>query len=362
MVAARRIAILISDLEGGGAQRQALFLAGEWARRGHAVTILTYEPPGTAAFFDVPPNVLIRRVDGIRKSTGMVARVVRNLERVRTVRAALRELKSDILFTFMAEISVTGLLAARPLKIPVVACERTNPRVYPTGLWRVMRDLAYPRCDRIVCQTRAAADYFASTGKARVIPNIVYVPDVSADVDMSLPARPFIASLGRLSTEKGHDVLIEAFARIAPLYPDIDLLIIGEGPRRAALEHLAVALNVAGRVHMPGASKDPFAQLSKAKAFILPSRFEGFPNALTEAMALGLPCVATGFGGVEDIIRDGQNGVIVPLEDADAMAQAIAGLLQYPDRAASIGDAARGVIDEFSPARVMALWDDALIF
>lgn len=359
-MAARRIAILISDLQDGGAQRQALFLAGEWARRGHEVSILTYEPSGATAFFDVPQNVFVRRVDGIHKSRGVIAGIVRNLERIRAVRAALRELKADILFAFMAEISVTGLIAARPLGIPVVACERTNPRVYPTGLWRVMRDLAYPRCNRIVCQTRAAADYFASTGKAAVIPNIVYAPDIGDNAGATPPARPFIASLGRLGTEKGHDILIEAFARIAPLYPDIDLLIVGEGPRRAALENLVAALNLTGRVYMPGAAKNPFALLAKAKAFVLPSRFEGFPNALTEAMALGLPCVATRFGGVEDIIRDGENGVLVPLEDAESMAQAIAALLQYPDRASAIGDAARAVTDDFSPERVMAMWDKAL--
>lgn len=358
-MAARRIVILISDLEGGGAQRQALFLAGEWARRGHEVLILTYETPGALPFFEVPPNVMVRRLDGPQKNYSLAARLFRNLQRVRLVRHVLREVKADILLTFMAEMVVTGYLAAKPLGIPLIACERTNPRVYPTGLWRVMRDLVYPRCNRIVCQTRSAADFFASTGKAVVIPNIVYAPETSV-LNAEGPQRPFIAALGRLGTEKAHDVLIEAFARIAPLYPDVDLLIVGEGARRAALENLVDALGLKGRVYMPGAIKNPFPILSKAKIFTLPSRFEGFPNALTEAMALGLPCVASRFSGVEDIIRDGDNGLLVPMEDSEALAQAIATLLQYPDKAASIGQSARRVTEEFSPERVMALWDRAV--
>lgn len=358
-MAARRIAILVADLQSGGAQRQAAFLASQWVARGNRVSILTYETPGTAVFFDVPHTVLIRHLGVAGVSGNPLQGMLANVARIRAVRAALAELKPDVLLTFLAEMTVTGYMAAKPLNIPVIACERTDPAIYPTGLWRPMRNMVYPRCARIVCQKQSAADFF-KTDKAVVVPNPVIAPVVEGLGDVAAPPRHYIMSLGRLGKEKGHDVLIEAFARLATLYPDIDLLIVGEGPQRGALENLVAALGLTGRVRMPGAAKNPFPVLSQAKAFVLPSRFEGFPNALAEAMALGLPCVATGFSGVEDIIRDGDNGLIVPNENPEAMAQAMATLLQYPDRAASMGQSAKRITDDFAPERIMALWDRAL--
>lgn len=360
-MARQRIAILISDLGGGGAQRQALFLADEWVRRGHGVSILTYEAPGTPSFFTVPDNVLVRRLDGIRSSNNAMAGVRRNIQRIFSMRAALRELDVDILFAFMAEMSVTALLAAKPLGIPVIACERSNPAIHPSSkMWRLMRDLAYPRCTRIICQTRSAADYFAYTGKSTVIPNIINAPDVSGSADKEAPPRDFIAALGRLGPEKGYDILIRAFARIASSRPDIDLMIVGEGGERQALQALAEELGVGPRLYMPGAAKQPFPLIRTARAFVMSSRFEGFPNALAEAMALGIPCVATRFSGVEDIIRDGENGRLVALEDVEAMAAALADLLDHPDRAAALGREAMRVASDFSAERVMTLWDQAL--
>ena len=361
-MAARRIAMFLSSLEAGGAQRQAAFMASEWVKRGWRVSIITYEAPGTPVFFDIPDTVFIKRLDAAKVSGHALAAAQANIARVKAVRRALAELKPDVLLTFLAQMTVTGYMAAKPLKIPVIACERTDPRVYPTGLWRTMRDLVYPRCARVICQTQDAADFLKGKGDVHVIPNPVLTPLADGAADIAAPARPFIASLGRLGQEKGHDVLIEAFARIARLYPDIDLLIVGDGPQRRPLENLIDALNLRGRVLMAGASKNPFPVLAQAKAFILPSRFEGFPNALAEAMALGLPCIATRFAGVGDIVRDGDNGVIVPMDDAEAMAQAMASLLEYPDRANTLGQAARRITDDFSPARIMTLWDDALTF
>jgi glycosyltransferase involved in cell wall biosynthesis len=356
----RRIAILVADLQSGGAQRQAVFLASQWVARGYRVSILTYEQHGAPAFFDVPHTVLIKRLGVAGQSGNALSSIRANIARVKAVREALKELQPEVLLTFLADMTVTGYMAATPLRIPVIACERTDPAIYPTGLWRPMRDIVYPRCARIVCQSRSAADYFAKSGKAIVIPNPVAVPSIDGASDIEAPQRPFIVSLGRLGKEKGHDVLIEAFARIAPLYPDVDLLIIGEGPQREPLEHLVDALGFTGRVHLPGKSKNPFPVMAQAKAFVLPSRFEGFPNALAEAMALGLPSIATRFAGAGDMIEDGKNGILVPLEDPEAMAQSMASLLQYPDKAEVMGQAAKHIADDFAPERIMTLWDRVL--
>lgn len=360
MAAPRRIALLVADMQSGGAQRQVAFLAREWAARGDEVSILTYEAPGTTPFFDLPDTVDYRPLGLAQASSGVFGAVRANFARIKAVRRALVEIKPDHLLTFLAEMTVSGFMAAGPLGIPVYACERTDPAVYPTGIWRPMRDLVYPRCVRIICQHSAAAAYFGPQARSVVIPNPVTLTQTGQLPDMELPGRPFIAALGRLSHEKGHDVLIEAFGKIAPLYPEIDLVIIGEGPARAPLGHLIDALGLSGRVHLPGTSRTPFAVLGAARVFVLPSRFEGFPNALVEAMAMGLPCIATCFSGAEDIIQDGKNGVLVPVDDVEALAGMIAQLLENKDEANALGLMAQGVANDFNPDRIIKLWDQAL--
>jgi GalNAc-alpha-(1->4)-GalNAc-alpha-(1->3)-diNAcBac-PP-undecaprenol alpha-1,4-N-acetyl-D-galactosaminyltransferase len=360
MTAPRHIALLVADMHSGGAQRQVAFLARQWAARGDDVTVLTYEAPGAVPFFDLPDNVRYRPLGLARESGGVFGAIRANFVRVKAVRRALAEVKPDYLLTFLADMTVTGYMAAGPLGIPVYACERTDPAIYPTGIWRPMRDLVYPRCAKIICQHSAAAAYFGPQAKTVVIPNPVSPPDAAQPSDIELPGRPFIAALGRLSREKGHDVLIEAFATLAPLYPDIDLVIIGDGPAREPLGHLIDALELGGRVHLPGASRTPFAALAAARLFVLPSRFEGFPNALVEAMAIGLPCIATRFSGVEDIIQDGKNGVLVPVGDVAAMAGMMAQLLENKDEANALGQAAQAVANDFNPDRIIKLWDQTL--
>lgn len=354
----RPIAILLPDLQGGGAQRQAAMLARQWSRHGRSVTILTYEPPGLSPFFPLPEDVRVMPLDLQGPRQSVLSGAGANLKRIRAVRKALQDTGPSVLLAFLPEMAVIGWAAARPLRLPVIACERTDPSVYPTGIWRVLRNLAYPRCERVVCQSVRASRYLERTCRTAVIPNAVVVPDSHAPSDVPAPPGRFIASLGRLSPEKGHDVLIEAFARIAPDFHDVDLLLIGEGPARGALEKLVHARGLQDRVHMPGAAKAPFATLAEAALFVLPSRFEGFPNALAEAMALGLPCIATeGAAGTEGLVRDKENGWLVPNEDPAAMAAAIRECFASPEQSARLGENARNIAIDYSPEKTLAQWD-----
>jgi len=357
----RRIALLIADLQGGGAQRVAAQLSTAWAERGDDVTILTYEPKGSVPFFSVSPNVQVLPLAQASTSVGTASALMANLRRIRAVRAALEAIHPDVLFGFGPDSSFTGIIAAIGLSIPVIACERSDPYRYPTGIWKFLRDVSYRFCHSIICQTDRAADYFHARKNVRVIPNAVTMPDTTSPSDMPCPARPFIVTLGRLSTEKGHDTLIDAFALIAPRHPDLDLLIIGEGGMRDALEKQIKHKGLWGRVHLPGESRKPFSTLAKALVFILPSRFEGFPNALCEAMALGLPCIATDAAiGAQALIGDGENGLLVPSNDPDAMADAITRLLVDPEKAAALGTNARNILETLSFESVLGQWDGAM--
>jgi glycosyltransferase involved in cell wall biosynthesis len=155
------------------------------------------------------------------------------------------------------------------------------------------------------------------------------------------PERPFIVTVGRLEHQKGHDLLIKAFADSGAAR-ELDLVILGRGSREEALRRQAAEMGVGDQVRFPGFTANPWAWISKARLFVLPSRWEGFPSVLIEAMACGAPALVTScdFGPAE-MVEHGVSGWVVPPEDAPAFAGAMSHLLSNPDLASSLAAAAR---------------------
>lgn len=172
---------------------------------------------------------------------------------------------------------------------------------------------------------------------------------------------PTILGLGRLSEEKGFHTLIEAFARIAGQFPAWHLTIFGEGPERSRLERLIEDRGLTARVHLPGWTTDAAAVLSQADLFVLPSRYEGFPNALLEAMAAGLPCISFDCdSGPREIIRHAMDGMLVPPGNRDELARTLAQLMEDRNLRDRLGTEARQVRERFSPAEFYRRWDAVL--
>lgn len=167
--------------------------------------------------------------------------------------------------------------------------------------------------------------------------------------------------MGRLDRQKGFDLLIEAFSRIAAKHPDWSVHILGDGSERAALEALIESKHLAGRVVLRGWVDDPVAELRAAELFVLSSRFEGFPNALLEAMACGLPAVACDCpGGPAEIIRAGTDGLLVPPEDTAALAAALEQLMSDDELRARLAGRASEVKRRFSVERFFEQWEAVL--
>jgi len=168
--------------------------------------------------------------------------------------------------------------------------------------------------------------------------------------------------MGRLVEQKGFDILVEAFSRCATKHSDWSLVILGEGPQRTRLEAAAAELGIGDRVHLVGQVREPDTILKGADLFVLSSRYEGFPNALVEAMACELPVVSTdcSSGGPRDIIRDGVDGILVPPRDVEALASAMDRLMADQDGRQRLGKSAAEVVERFSTTRVMKVWDDLL--
>jgi glycosyltransferase involved in cell wall biosynthesis len=356
------IAFVIPDLGPGGAERVATLLANYWVSQGHDVTVATFEMSGTEPFFPVERRVVVRELEAPAASRWLTGRLGNNIARVSRLRSLLRDIRPDIVVAFMTEANVVALCAAQGLGVPVVISERNQPDRPGLGpIHRFARRLAYPLARAMVVQTEAIAAWAIARFNIpmHVIPNPVLLELCGA---ASLRGSPhLLVSLGRLSHQKGYDLLLKSFAALAGKHPDWQLIIYGEGPERAQLERLQAESGYAKQISLPGLTRDSLGALRQASLFVLPSRFEGYPNALLEALGCGLPIVATvSPGGTAEILADGAYGMLVPPDDVSALTAALDAMMSSPELRNSYAARARPAVAELDVASISGRWLDLL--
>ncbi len=355
---AERFALVISSLSGGGAERVLSTLARYWARAGHDVSVVTVGSR-QADVYELGPGVRRVTLDLVRPSRHVIEGLVHSTRRVLALRRALVRLQPDVVVSFMTSTNVLSLLAVSGTGVPVVVCERTDPRRQRIGTpWAALRRVLYPRAARLVVQTETVAGWARELcPRVHVIPNFVERPSSSAVPGIDRGPLRLIA-MGSLRPEKGFDLLIEAFARVAASHPEWSLTILGDGPERARLEALVSRSRLQERVSMPGRMAEPLPHLVAAHAFALSSRREGFPNALLEAMACGLPVVAFDCpSGPAEIIEHGRNGLLVEAGEVSRLADALDRIMSSPSERARMGESAREIAIQLAPERVLPRWD-----
>jgi glycosyltransferase involved in cell wall biosynthesis len=357
-----KLLFFIASLQCGGAERVSVTLCNHWAERGWDVTLATFDDGGVTPFFPLAAGVRHVPLGLNRSPAGVVRSLIDNLPRVRKLRRFVARERPDRILSFIDETNVLVLLAARGTGIPVVVSVRTDPARHELPRpWRILRRLTYPWARAIVLQTEQAAAYFPASWAARiaVVPNPVHKVAAPGSHD---GGKHRIVAVGRLGKEKGFDLLIRAFAGVAREHPGWELTILGEGPERGALAGEIERSGIAGRVDLPGRTADAEGVLRRSDLFVLSSRYEGFPNALCEAMACGLPVVAFDCrSGPATIVRDGLDGVLVPAEDVGALSAAMARLMADPSARRRMGAAAVEVSDRFAVERIAALWERILV-
>lgn len=359
-----RLLCVIPQLGAGGAERVMVMIANHLATR-HDVLLLTWEAPATRPFYPLGDRVHLKQVHLFADGWGAKVRAL--WRRVRMVRQQVREHRADVVLSFLDTTNMTAIVGCVGTGVPVVVSERVDPARHDLGrLLMEMRLRVYPWADRLVVQTRRVASYFPSRMQARIVelPNPIAPASALASPKTPRPDGRFrIVAMGRLVPQKGFDRLIDAFARLAGRHPEWDVVIFGEGPDRTALEQQAHAAGVRGRVTLAGVTAASHAELAASHLFALPSRFEGFPNALGEAMAAGLPAVGyDGVSGVEEMIEDGISGVLLhETADIEALASALDLLMRDPALRARMGTAAVTRAARWAEDLVIARWEGLLV-
>jgi glycosyltransferase involved in cell wall biosynthesis len=363
-----RIAFVIPGLGPGGAERVASLLCNFWAGQDHSVTLITFEAAGTMSFYKIDETVAVRQLEAHAEPMGVVAKLATNLRRISRLRGLLRELRPDTIVAFTTDANVVSLCAASGLGVPVVISERNQPERPGFGrVHKLARAICYHYASAIVVQTEPIANWVRARFRipVHIIPNPVLLgpartkgsdPGKHADGKDRL-----LISVGRLTHQKGFDLLIESFVRLAAKHPDWRLVIYGDGPDRAHLERLRDDSFCSDKIALPGLTRDIQAALDQASLFALPSRFEGYPNALLEALGAGLPVVATsGPGGTVEILAEGAHGMLVPPGDIAALTAALDAMMSAPALRETYARTSRDAVAELDVAIIGKRWLDLL--
>lgn len=352
-----KIAIVISSLAGGGAEHVVCTMANFWHQAGRDVVVICFSDASERSQSELSPQVKVIALACLGKKSNAIQD---NWNRIRKIREAIRVETPSVILSFMETVNILTILAARGSSVPVYVADRIDPQSYSYGKhWRILRNLTYGRAKAVIVQTQAVVKRYPKHIQKRiaVINNFVKKAD-----DISIGQHKIICAAGRLHSQKAFDVLIEAFSKITNENPEWNLVIYGEGEERKELQNLIEDRKMKDRIALPGFSKDLRKNLSSASLFVLSSRYEGFPNILLEAMASGLAVISTRCPfGPEEIVTDKEDGLLVDVDDIDALAEKMSILMRDPDERVLLAENAKKSVEaKYGLNTIMKQWDGLL--
>jgi len=374
-----KVTIVVSTLTAGGAERAAVNMANHWASRGWQPFILTTSQRGRPIAFDLHPGVEVHSIDWNRaandddldhESVGAIVSgldmndpacdpLIADLVMLTLLRRAIVMTRPDVVVSMIHLMNVRVLAATEGLPFRRFVSERCDPWCNGLGVYEAMRRRLYLRADGVITQTADAARYFQRFGiRCHAIPNVVMAPPPGERVQRT--TRTLVA-VARLVAFKKLNVIIRAFARIADRHPDWQLDLWGEGPQREFLQSVIDQVGGDGRIRLRGHAHDVYPVLRDSDLFAMTSTTEGFPNALCEAMACGVPPVVIDCGaGVREIVRHGVDGLLVRADGPVQYAEILDRIMSDDAERARLAARAPEIVDRFSEEKVMGRWDEVL--
>lgn len=359
-----KIMLVIGSLRGGGAERVMHWLAENLAAQGHDVTLVTQQPKEEDVYL-CSYRVSHKSMGGMCRvaKSSVISFLVNSLRWRRFLLNTADETRPDVVLSFLDKINVSVLLAFLFRREPVVVCERIDPAAGPNISWRrYVRPWLYRnRATEVVFQTAGVQERFSKKWKLRCtnrVPNAVTKSFFDAEVK---PGGQLVIAVGRLHPQKGHDLLIDAWAKLGDRRGSWQLRIIGEGPLRQEYETMVSRLGVVSSVEIVGFRPDVISELQQASIAVLASRWEGFPNALVEMMALGRAVIASDLPeGCTELVASGQNGLLFDGTSSEALAKALGKLIEDRDLRRILGENALNIRTRYSEDICMKLWTECI--
>lgn len=378
------------DLEDGGIQRVMSNLANGWCRQGYRIAVLTYSSekdaysldegvsrfslghPGCGDAQDVSaPRWTLRRYLSWNLSPilyalsldreytwGILRRILSQYTTILRLRAMLETIDTRCVVSFMGLVNIQTILACRKLDRRVIISERNDPSVQKLGVpWEVGRKKYYRQADLVTANSKGALktmESYVERSKLAFVPNpLTTAPEVTPYES----GAPYFVIVARLHAQKAHDILLSAFAQVTRVLPAWRLVIVGKGDLEADLRRQAQELGIEDLVDWRGHATNPFPYYLGASIFVLPSRTEGMPNSLMEALSCGLPSIITNASpGPMELVTHEQNGLVVPPDDATSLADAMIRLGKGDGLRNQMGAAARLSVADYEAAKALAAW------
>ncbi len=353
------VTAVIRSLGGGGAERVLTTMLNFWVERGIPCTVITTTNVCDHAY-SLNPAIRCITIAPIDYHSTMDDCPWNILE----LRQAIKAERNSLLLSFMEKSNIPCILASSGLPVTLIVSERTDPRTQlnHSEYKKALVKRLYPLADALVVQTYKVkeqwGDTFMPQHKTHVIHNMISVDDNISYEHLQLPQN-FLCCMGHLSKTKGFLHLIEILPEIFKKYPLLHMVILGEGADRHLLAKRSQELNITEKLHMPGFLSCPHGILKQAQVFILPSMFEGFPNALIEAMFLAVPSISFDCpSGPSEIIEHGFNGVLIPNQDYQSLKEGILELLANEEKRKLLSvNAMQSSAYKYATTKIMEQWD-----
>jgi glycosyltransferase involved in cell wall biosynthesis len=372
------VALVIHSLGGGGSERVLTTLANAWATAELRVCIITFSDGNTdryalhhkitRLFLNHPKHSKSLKfsrtlLNPVKQSKlRVLLALCYGIRQTRLLRKSLRTADAPVVLAFLTATNIMTILASTGLDSRVVVSERTDPSMQSLDWpWGILRRWLYRYADVVTANSHGALQSlqkFVPQSKLHFVPNPVKFP--AASICESSRTKT-ILTVGRLSHVKAQDVLLEAYALVVTKKSGWKLTVVGEGPKKQDLYDQASALGLLDHIKWVGWTSEIDRYYKTSRIFVLPSRYEGTPNALLEAMSFGLPVIVTDAspGPLEHVV-DGKTGLVVPTEDAHRLANAILKLTENQELRNRLGTAARERIAEFDQDVLKGEWASAL--
>ena len=344
----KRYVFFIGTLCNGGAERVVSILAGHMAGQGMDVEALTYYDRPIS--YEIDPRVKLTAVETMTGSSNKVKNLL-------AIRKYFKK-NAKVVISFLAPFNIMAIAANMGNGIPIIVADRNDPTKVPSNtVVRKLRDFLYRFATGVVVQTKKNQAYFSEAvqKKSRVIYNPIDLRE-NAGIALNCKKEKKIVTAGRLMPQKNQKMMIRAFSEVLKLHPDYKLVIYGEGPAREELEALSKELGVEKNVLLPGNVNDIHERIKDAEIFVLSSDYEGMPNALIEAMCIGLPSISTKVSGATDLILDHENGILTDLNDQKQLEHAMLELMEDERLREKLTKNAVKLNEELEVSKIMQQW------